>query len=179
MNIYLIGFRGTGKTTVGRLLAKYPEWEFIDADDYLEKKIGKTIKQIFQEGGEGLFRDVEGEVIRELSEMEDKIVAAGGGAVLREENVRNMRQNGLVILLETDAHTIHDRLQRDPRSHTQRPNLTNLDSLDEIIHLLEYRRPYYEKAADHRINTTVISPEEVAKRILSIYQSWSEQGGRE
>ena len=160
-------------------MAKYPEWEFIDADDYLEKKIGKTIKQIFQEGGEGLFRDVEGEVIRELSEMEDKIVAAGGGAVLREENVRNMRQNGLVILLETDAHTIHDRLQRDPRSHTQRPNLTNLDSLDEIIHLLEYRRPYYEKAADHRINTTVISPEEVAKRILSIYQSWSEQGGRE
>ncbi|MBI5125149.1 MAG: shikimate kinase, partial [Planctomycetes bacterium] len=111
MNIYLIGFRGTGKTTVGRLLAKYLEWEFIDADDYLEKKIGKTIKQIFQEGGEGLFRDVEGEVIRELSRMKDKIVAAGGGAVLREENVRNMKQNGLVILLEADAHTIHDRLQ--------------------------------------------------------------------
>lgn len=173
MNIYLIGFRGTGKTSAGRLLAKDLGWEFIDADDYIEKKIGKTIKQIFQEGGEGLFRDMEGEVIRELSEMEDKIVAAGGGAVLREENVRNMRQNGLVILLEADAHTIHDRLQRDPRSHTQRPNLTNLDSLNEIIHLLEYRRPYYEKATDHRINTTTTSPVEVAKKILSIYKSWS------
>ncbi|HHT9132301.1 MAG TPA: shikimate kinase [Candidatus Tripitaka californicus] len=173
MNIYLIGFRGTGKTTVGRLLAKYLEREFIDADDYLEKKIGKTIKQIFQEGGEGLFRDMEGEVIRELSGIEDKIVAAGGGAVLREKNVRNMKRNGLVILLEADAHTIHDRLQRDPRSHTQRPNLTNLDSLNEIIHLLEYRRPYYEKAADHRIDTTTISPAEAVKAILSIYKSRS------
>lgn len=174
MNIYLIGFRGTGKTSAGRLLAKDLGWEFIDADDYLEKKAGKTIKQIFQGGGEDLFRDVEGEVIRELSGMEDKIVAAGGGAVLREENVRNMKQNGLVILLEADARTIHDRLQIDPKSHTQRPNLTNLDSLDEIIHLMEYRRPYYEKAADHRINTTAISPAEVAKKILSVYKSRSE-----
>ncbi len=173
MNIYLIGFRGTGKTSAGRLLARDLGWEFIDADDYLEKKTGKTIKQIFQEGGEGLFRDVEGEVIRELSEMGDKIVATGGGVVLREENVKNMRQNGLVILLEADARTIHDRLQGDPKSHTQRPNLTNLDSLNEIIHLLEYRRPYYEKAADHRINTTTISPAEAAKEIVSIYKSRS------
>lgn len=179
MNIYLIGFRGTGKTAAGRLLAKDLGWEFIDADAYLEEKAAKTVKQIFQEGGEGLFRDMEEEVIQELSRMRDKVVAAGGGAVLRENNVRNMKQSGLVELLEADARTIYERLQKDPKSLTQRPNLTKLSSFDEIVHLLEYRRPYYEKAADHRIDTTTISPVEVAKRILNIYKSWLKQGGRE
>jgi shikimate kinase len=173
MNIYLIGFRGVGKTSAGRLLAKNLGWEFIDADACLEKKAGKTIKQIFREGGEGLFRDLEEEVIQELSRTKDKVVAAGGGAVLRENNVSNMKQSGLVILLEADARTIYERLQKDPKSSTQRPNLTNLSSFDEIIHLLEYRLPYYEKAAEYRINTTSMNPEEVAKRILSIYKSWS------
>ena len=172
MNIFLIGFRGTGKTTVGRLLAEKLDWEFIDTDEYLEKKAGKTIRQIFQEGREALFRDMEEEVIRELSGMEDKVIAAGGGAVLREINVKNMKQNGLVILLEADARTIHERLQKDPKSSTQRPNLTDLGHFNEIVHLLEYRRPYYEKAADHRIDTTTISPAEVAKVILSVYRSW-------
>lgn len=173
MNIYLIGFRGTGKTTAGRLVAQNLGWEFIDADDYLEKKAGKTIRQIFQEGGEGLFRDLEEEVIQELSGMENKVVAAGGGAVLREKNVENMKKNGPVILLEADAHTIYERLQKDPKSHTQRPNLTKLNSFEEIVHLLEYRKPYYEKAADFRINTATIRPEEVVMRILSKYQVWS------
>jgi shikimate kinase len=177
MNIFLIGFRGTGKTSAGRQVAQELGWEFIDADDYLERKAGKTIKQIFQEGGEGLFRDLEGEVIQELSRGENKVVATGGGAVLREKNVRRMKENGLVILLEADARTIHERLQKDPRSQTQRPNLTSLNSYEEIVHLLEYRRPYYEKATDHRIITTTISPEEVARRILSIYQSRSENRG--
>ncbi|MFN3467951.1 MAG: shikimate kinase, partial [Candidatus Brocadiales bacterium] len=162
----------------GRLLAKDLNWEFIDSDDYLEKKAGRTIKQIFQEGGEGLFRDTEEEVIRELSRMENKIVAAGGGVVLRENNVKDMKRGGLVILLEADARTIYERLQKDPKSSTQRPNLTDLGSFDEIVHLLEYRRPYYEKAADHCINTTTISPMEVAKRILSIYQSWPKAKGQ-
>ncbi len=177
MNIYLIGFRGTGKTSAGKLVAKELGWEFIDADGYLEKKAGKTIRQIFQEGGEGLFRDIEEEVIRELSGMENKVVATGGGVVLREENVRNMKKNGsLTILLEADARIIHDRLQKDPKSRTQRPNLTSLDDFNEIVHLLECRRPYYEKAADHRINTATTSPAEVAKRILSIYNSFKARG---
>ncbi len=171
MNIYLIGFRGTGKTSAGKLLAQNLGWEFIDADDYLEKKVRKTIKQIFEEGGEGLFRDKEEEVIKELCQTREKVVATGGGAVLRETNVKRMKESGLVILLEADAHTIYGRLRSDPKSSTQRPNLTNLDSFNEITHLLDYRRPYYEKAADHRINTATLSPQEVVKEIIAIYQS--------
>ncbi|HHT9117601.1 MAG TPA: shikimate kinase [Candidatus Hypogeohydataceae bacterium YC38] len=176
MNIVLIGFRGTGKTAAGRLVAQELGWEFIDADDYLEKKIGKNIKDIFKEGGEGRFRDLEEEVIAELSLMENKIIAAGGGAVLREENVKNMKKNAVVILLEADADTIYQRLHSDPKSKTQRPRLTPMDDYNEILHLLEYRRPYYEKASDHRIETAKLSPKEVAQEILSLFREIT-QGG--
>ena len=87
MNIILIGFRGTGKTTIGKILARQLGKEFIDADMYLEKKEGMSIKDIFTKGGEPLFRDIESKVIAELSLLDDKVIATGGGAVLRRKTL--------------------------------------------------------------------------------------------
>ena len=87
MNIVLIGFRGTGKSTVGRLLAKRLERDFIDSDKYIEDSTGKTIKSIFEEDGEEGFRQIEADTITELSKADNKVISAGGGVVLREENV--------------------------------------------------------------------------------------------
>lgn len=173
MNIILIGFRGTGKTVAGKLVAQELGWEFIDADDHLQKKAGKTIKEIFAQAGEKGFRDMEEEVVAELAGLDHKVIAAGGGAVLRQTNVNNMKKSGIIILLGADAQTIYQRLLSDPRSTTQRPSLTNKDSYSEILHLLCSRRPYYERAADHRIDTTGLTPEAVAQEIISFYKQKS------
>jgi shikimate kinase len=103
LNIILIGFRGTGKTTIGKILAQRLGKEFIDADEYLEQKQGKTIKDIFSEGGETLFREIEVQMIAELCRLDDRIIASGGGVILREENVRRLRENGIIILLDADC----------------------------------------------------------------------------
>ena len=92
LNLILIGFRGTGKTTIGKMLAQRLGKEFVDADEYLEQKEGKTIKDIFAEGGEKLFREIETHVIAELCRLDDRVVATGGGAILREENVRAFKK---------------------------------------------------------------------------------------
>ena len=94
LNIILIGFRGTGKTTIGKMLAQRLGKEFVDADEYLEQKEGKTVKDIFAEGGEKLFREIETQIIAELCLLDNRVVATGGGAILREENVRALKKGG-------------------------------------------------------------------------------------
>lgn len=170
MNIILIGFRGTGKSAAGRLVAKRLGWEFIDADDYLEKKTGRDITAIFDEGGEKSFRRIEESVIAELCGLRHKVIAAGGGAVLSKKNVRNMKKSGMVVLLEADADTIYSRLKADEKTRSQRPRLTDRGAYDEIVHLLDYRRGYYDKAADYRIDTSQRSPQEVAEEIVATFE---------
>lgn len=170
MNIILIGFRGTGKSAAGKLVAKRLGWEFIDADGYLENKTGKDIATIFDEGGEKLFRQIEESVIAELCGLEHKVIAAGGGAVLSKKNVKNMKKSGMVVLLEADADTIYERLKADVKTRSQRPRLTDRDTYDEIVHLLDYRRKYYDKAADYRIDTSKRPPEEVAEEIVTAFE---------
>ncbi|MFQ5862183.1 MAG: shikimate kinase [Candidatus Brocadiales bacterium] len=170
MNIVLVGFRGTGKTVVGKLVAQHLGWEFIDADDYLEKRTGKDIMTVFDKGGEKSFREMEEFIIAELCGLEHKVVAAGGGAVLSKKNVENMKRSGVVILLEADADTIYKRLQADPRTRRQRPRLTDRDLYDEIVHLLEYRRKYYKKAADYKIDTSKLTPEGIAQEIITTFR---------
>ncbi len=171
MNIVLIGFRGTGKSCVGRAIAYRTKRRFIDADDYLEQKVGKTIKEIFSEGGEERFRQIESEIIEELTLLDDVVIAAGGGAVLKEENVKNMKRNGFVVLLEADIETIHKRLIEDTEGQAQRPDLTNMKQYEEIRYLLEYRRPFYEDAADYRIDTTKLSVNQIAEKVISAFDA--------
>ncbi len=170
MNIILIGFRGTGKTATGRLVAEQLGWEFIDADDYLQKKAGKDIATIFDEGGEKAFREMEESVIAELCELEHKVIGAGGGAVLNKKNIKNMKKGGMVILLEADADVIYERLRADEKTRSQRPRLTDRDLHDEIVHLLEYRRKYYDRAADFRIDTSHLTPNEAAQKAITAFK---------
>ena len=119
MNIILIGFRGTGKSTVGELLANRLERDFIDSDKYIESSTGKTIKRIFEEEGEEGFRKIEADAIARLSKMDNKIVSAGGGAILRKDNVKNLKSNGFLILLVATPEIIHNRITKDEKRHNK------------------------------------------------------------
>lgn len=171
LNIILIGFRGTGKTTIGKMLAQRLGKEFVDADEYLEQKEGKTVKDIFAEGGEKLFREIETHVIAELCRLDNRVVATGGGAILREENVRALRKSGIIILLEADADTIYKRIHKDTLAGQRRPNLTNQGGYQEIEYLLEHRRPLYDRTTDFVINTTSMSAVDAANKIITFIKN--------
>lgn len=167
MNIVLIGFRCTGKTSVGKALGERLRREFVDSDLYLERKTGMNITQIFQSKGESSFRQIESETLNELSKLDGKVIAAGGGAVLWYKNIRNLKRNGLLFLLECDCDTIWQRFQADPRTPTQRPPLTRLDDVRrEIQEQFEIRAPYYQKAADHVVDTSTLGVDDVVRQIL-------------
>ncbi|KHE90431.1 MAG: shikimate kinase [Candidatus Scalindua rubra] len=166
MNIVLIGFRGTGKSTVGRLLANRLERDFVDSDKYIESATGKTIKSIFEEDGEESFRKIEADTIAELSKADNKVISAGGGAVLKEENVRNLKDNGFLVLLEATPEIIHNRITQDEKTTQQRPSLTDKKPLDEIKHLIEQRKHAYKNAADFTINTSYVSCEDIVSEII-------------
>lgn len=172
MNIILIGFRGTGKTTIGRILAQRLGKVFIDADEYLEQREKRAIRDIFAEGGEYLFRGIEAQVIAELCCLDDKIIATGGGVILREENVRRLKRNGIVILLESDVDTIYKRIYEDIQTQHKRPDLTNLNGYQEIEFLLAYRRPLYDKAADFVFDTTILSINDTVNKIIAFTQNY-------
>lgn len=167
MNLILIGYRGTGKSSVGRNVAGELNRKFVDLDVYIEENQGKSIKEIFDEGGEGLFREIETAAIKELKELDNMVMAPGGGAVLCDTNVKNLKQNGFVILLEADDLTIDARLSHDIKSRTQRPTLLDGKSqLEEIKAKQAERRPVYKKTADAIINTSSLSIEDVCKKVV-------------
>jgi len=170
MTFFLIGYRCTGKTTVGKALAERLGLDFIDADDYLVEKAGKTIKEIFAEDGEPAFRDLEEQCLAEIARRSNIVVAAGGGAVMRPANVRRMKAAGTIVLLEADADTIYSRITGDPKTDTQRPGLTQKNQYDEIIHLLEYRRPCYHAAADIILDSSELTPDQLVDAIVAAWR---------
>ncbi len=168
MNIILIGIRGTGKSTVGKLLSRRLKRDFIDSDIYIESFTGKTIKRIFEEDGEEGFREIEASVIAKLSKLDNKIIAAGGGAILRTDNVRHFKNNGFLVLLEATPEIIYERVTQDEKTTQQRPSLTNKKPLDEIKHLITKREHAYKNAADFTINSSYVSCEDIVNEIITI-----------
>jgi len=166
MNLILIGYRATGKTTLGRLLAERLGWEWIDADVEIERKAGKSIARIFADDGEPAFRDLEAAVIAELCRRQRLVLAAGGGAPLREESRRAMRHSGRVVWLVAQPETILTRMSADQTTAGRRPNLTDRDPLEEIIHLLGRREPIYRESAHLVVDTEGKSPERLVDEIL-------------
>lgn len=168
-NILLIGYRGTGKSTVGRLLAARLGWAFVDADDEVERRAGKSIAEVFAEEGEPAFRDLEQQVVADLTERSQCVVSLGGGAVLREENraaiARCVNEGGSVVWLTASASTIHARLQADAATAQRRPQLTQQGGLAEIEQLLREREPLYRACASFQLDTQSQSPEEIAAAI--------------
>jgi len=171
MNIILIGFRGTGKSTVGRRLAERLGWDFVDADDALESRLGKSIAAVFAEQGETAFRDHESQLLVDLLAGTHRVISLGGGVILREQNRARFRGAGPVIWLQADPQSIVDRLARDPRTASQRPALTELSAKEEVVELLRVRAPLYAESADLAVATDARSVDAIVDEIVCFLQT--------
>lgn len=171
MNVVLVGFRGSGKTSVGRVLAERLKRDFIDCDELIEKRTQYTIRQIFERHGESHFRKLESEAITELAKLDGKVIATGGGAVLKYQNMQVFKRNGgRIFFLEVGADTAYARIQGDETTRARRPALTDKDPHTEVKEQIELRRPYYLKGADVVIATDGRSIDDVMKDILQHVQ---------
>jgi len=160
-NIALVGFMGTGKTAVARILAERFKADFVDLDSLIEEKENMKIADIFSLKGEPYFRQIEKDVVREISSKQGKIVACGGGVVLDEENIRNLKKGGFLICLSARPEIIFERTM----SYTYRPLLNVKDPKAKIEELLRLRQPYYAQA-DYTVDTSNLSLEDVVGMIL-------------
>ncbi len=162
-NIILVGFMGTGKTAVGKELAKRLNMKFVDMDDIIEEREGMKITDIFAKKGEPYFRSVEKEVAKGISKQPNLVVAAGGGAVIDEENVKNLKSNGLMICLTASP----DKILERTKDYAHRPLLNVSDPRAKVSELLEKRAVYYARA-DYQIDTTDLTVDEVVKKITEL-----------
>lgn len=166
MNVILTGFMGTGKTAVGRILAERLKKEFLDTDEMVERRAGKTVSEIFSSGGELAFREMESEVALAVAGFDGKVISTGGGAVLRRENVEALRRNGIIINLDSRPEKIFERL----KNTDGRPLLKKPDVVGEIKKLLAERERFYADC-DFRVDTSLMSPDEVAGRIIAYLEA--------
>ncbi len=150
-NIALIGFMGTGKTTIGEKLAEILKLNFIELDEFIEDLAGKTIPQIFKEDGEIRFREYEIEACKKVSIRDNVIIACGGGVVLNKINIDYLKEKAIIIYLEASPAVIYDRTMNEGKE--KRPLLNNPNPMKSIKDLLEYRAPFYKAAAQYTINT--------------------------
>ena len=168
MSVILIGYRGSGKTTVGRLLAGRLGKKFVDADDLIVERAGQSIREIFSAGGEQAFRTLEIEVISQLAKEPDAVIALGGGAVTREEN-RKALAGHKIVYLHCAAPELYRRIRSDPATSDNRPSLTALGGgIEEIEALLRQREPIYKAVMTEAIDVTGLSVEQVVDRIASM-----------
>ena len=166
--IYLIGPRGSGKTTVGRLLAERRGCPFIDLDRAIEAATGKTIAEIFAEQGELHFRQLESEQLKLASELPGVgvgVIATGGGIVLARGNCALMQATGKVFWLTAPAVVLWNRIQADESTASSRPALTNLAGLAEMLTIVAARETLYRATADADIDTEDASPDDVVELI--------------
>lgn len=165
-NVVLTGFMCTGKSTIGRALAKKMGYRFIDSDEYIVKKQNMTIDEIFEKFGEAEFRRIEQECIKEISEMTNCIVATGGGVVLNPENIANLKKNGVVFNLNASLETILSRAN----AIKKRPLIRN-STAEEIGERMRVRQPFYDN--NHfKINIDGLGPMQICAIIIKSYRSF-------
>lgn len=162
MNIVLVGFMGTGKTQVGKLLAKKMEMKYISTDELIEDKERRSINEIFKRSGEPYFRRVEKEVVKKVAQLNRFIIDAGGGMVLDEENIEHLKRNAKIICLTATPEII---LERTKRYH-HRPLLNVENPKSKVEELLRARAQAYGRA-DYAVDTTNLNIEQVAEEIKS------------
>lgn len=162
-NIVLVGFMGTGKTTIAKALSEKLNLKYVSTDDIIKKKENTSIPDIFAKKGEKYFRKVEKDAVKEASSMQGVVIDAGGGVVIDPENVENLKKKGILICLWADPDIILERTKK----YTHRPLLDVDDPITKINELLAFRKPFYERADCH-INTSNMSAEEVVKEIEGV-----------
>ena len=163
VNIVLIGYRGTGKSTVARLLGKRLGRQVVSTDAEVIARANLSIPQIVEQSGWDHFRDLESAVCRSLADKDALVIDTGGGVILRDENVAALKANGVTVWLTAEVPTIASRIHRD----TQRPSLSGTKSfVEEIEEILEPRVPKYKAAADYVISTDRSSPNQITNLIL-------------
>jgi shikimate kinase len=167
MNIFLIGYRCTGKSIIGRSLSNKLAWPFIDADLELIEEYGMTISEIVEKLGWDQFREMERSIIKKASQKDKYIVATGGGAVLDSKNVERMKRNGALIWLKATPQTIKKRILADKSTADMRPSLTSKGTLKEIEDTLLKRNPYYESAKDFCVETDDLGINAICDIILT------------
>lgn len=153
MNIFLIGYRCTGKTSVGKSLAEKLGWSFLDADVRLVETYGSSISKIVADEGWDGFRSKEKTITEVLCKLDTHVLAMGGGVILKKENVENMKKSGIVIWLAATPETIKNRIVKDQNTDEYRPALTEKGLVEEIEGVMEERTPLYENAMDFSIAT--------------------------
>ena len=165
--IVFCGFRGTGKTQSGRIVARHLGLHFLDTDQLIEQKTGRSIPDIFHKDGEERFREVERGVIAELPDA-DIVISTGGGVVVDSANVEHLRRESVVVVLHAGIDAIEERLARKPR-----PPLTGLPLREEIAEMLDRRRQHYQAAADYCVDTSGTMPEAAATRVITLIREGS------
>ena len=169
MNLFLIGYRCTGKTRVGKCLAERLGRPFLDTDAELVHETGMSISDMVKRHGWDFFRRQERRVLQRMCQKNDHVIATGGGVVLNPRNTADMRAAGRVVWLRANPATIAERMGRDSRSESQRPSLTGKTPVEEIEETLTGRLPLYESAMHAAVDTDGLTIEEITKRILADY----------
>ena len=166
-NIALVGFMGTGKTTIAQELARELKYEYVDIDEVIEETEDMKIVDIFAQKGEKYFRNIEKEIVRDISAQAGKVIACGGGIVLDEENIQNLKASGVVICLEARPEVILERT----KNYLHRPLLNVEDKKGKIRELLQKRKAAYARA-DWAMDTSDYTQEEVIEKILYQLKGW-------
>ena len=161
-NIVLIGFMGTGKTAVGRVLATRLHRKLIEVDSIIEKMAGKSIPDIFRDDGEIYFRELEIKAIKKAAAGEKRVIACGGGIVMNTINIDRLRATGIIVYLSASPKMILKRTKDD----NNRPLLDVKQPAERVGELMKFRKPFYDRAADLTINTSKLSIETVADKII-------------
>ncbi len=173
----MIGFRCSGKTSVGRALSEIMERPFLDTDEEVERISGKSIAEIVGLNGWSLFRSYEDQAVKRASMMERSVIAVGGGAITRQSNAELLKRYGWLVWLMADMDSIKLRMMGDESKGRKRPSLIGKGALHEIVELLAERQPLYEAWHDYCLDTTEITVRDAARMIFKAFQE--RYGGRE
>ena len=166
MNIAIMGFRGTGKTTICKLLAKSLGKQLILTDEEIQRKINSTIPKYIKKFGWDKFRDIETDIIEKLSDLDDCVFDISGDIVMRNENMNNLKKNSIVILLTADVNAIASRLN----GKKNKTMLDKYDYVDELKEFFKERETRYKKSSDYSIDTSSLSPEQVCELVTHYMQ---------
>ena len=166
-HLYLTGYRGSGKTTVGRLVASRLGRRCIDLDDEIETHAGRSIREIFADSGEATFRDLETAALLRVASDSPAVISLGGGAILRPENREVIAKSGIAVWLKIDADTVIQRLAGDTTTAARRPSLTGLPPREEVESLLQKREPLYREAADCEVDAAGQGVDAIVEQIVT------------